>query len=154
MNFRNVQFMFAYGMNTNLTSMLLRCRSARVIGNAILSDFRLAFRYHLDIEESKFDMVEGVLWELSPGDLDTMDQVEGYPEYYTRSILTPYVGYYGNVYPAWTYYMQDKSALSEPSPSYWELVNEGYRQNNIPPNQLEEALDRVYVELQELQNGN
>lgn len=153
MNFRNVQFMFAYGMNTNLTSMLLRCRNARPLGKAVLPDYRLEFRYHLDIEESKFDTVEGVLWELNPDDLAIIDQVEGYPEYYTRGLLSPYMNYYGNIYPAWTYFMCNKSQLQEPTQSYWELVNEGYKQNNIRYNQLEEALDRVYTESQELPNG-
>jgi gamma-glutamylcyclotransferase (GGCT)/AIG2-like uncharacterized protein YtfP len=141
---RKVEFMFAYGMNTNLTSMLLRCRNAKCLGKAWLPDYRLDFRYHLDITESKFDKVEGVLWELEEDDLALIDQVEGYPEYYSRHLLQPYKERYINTYPAWTYAMQVKHDLQEPDQRYWDLVLEGYDQNKIPSIQLENALDRVY----------
>lgn len=143
MNFRNVQFMFAYGMNTNLPSMLLRCRNARCLGKAILPDYRLDFRYHLDITESKFDRVEGVLWELDADDLEVIDQVEGYPEYYSRYLLQPYKKNYSNTYPAWTYSMWQKGPLQLPDNRYFNLVAEGYDQNGINTNHLYDALDRI-----------
>lgn len=140
---RKVEFMFAYGMNTNLTSMMLRCRNAKCLGKAWLPDYRLDFRYHLDITESKFDKVEGVLWELDADDLEVIDQVEGYPVYYNRVLLQPYREIYSNTYPAWTYAMQIKGPQQLPDDRYFNLVAEGYEQNSVNTNQLYEALDRI-----------
>lgn len=140
---RRVEFMFAYGMNTNLTSMMLRCSNARCLGKAFLADYRLEFRYHLDIVESKFDRVEGVLWELDVDDLALIDQVEGYPEYYSRCLLQPYKKTYSNTYPAWTYKMVNPSVQSLPDDRYFNLVAEGYEQNGIDTKQLYDALDRI-----------
>ena len=140
---RKIEFMFAYGMNTNLTSMFLRCRNARCLGKAWLPDYRLDFRYHLDITESKFDKVEGLLWELDAEDLTVIDQVEGYPVYYNRLLLQPYKKSYSNAYPAWTYIMQVKGLLQLPDDRYFNLVAEGDEQNGIDTKQLYDALDRI-----------
>lgn len=142
---RKIEFMFAYGMNTNLTSMMLRCSNAKCLGKAFLADYRLEFRYHLDIVESKFDRVEGVLWELDADDLKLIDEVEGYPEYYSRYLLQPYKKTYSNTYPAWTYAMWSKPKLQVPDDRYLNVVLEGYKQNNLDSLQVHEALSRAQL---------
>lgn len=141
---RPVVFMFAYGMNTNLVSMKLRCEHARPIGVATLNDYQLDFRYHLDLTPSTFSKVKGVLWEMSISDLERIDQAEGYPDYYQRILTQPYIRYYGNTYEAWTYIMRENNTRQEPDQRYWDMVVEGYEQNNINISQLHLALERVY----------
>lgn len=141
-----VEFMFAYGMNTNTTNMMLRCRNARIIGETILPNHRLDFRYHLDVTPHANSHVEGVLWELDTEDLAVIDQVEGYPVYYDRVLLAPYRKFLGKTFSAWTYYMRELTSRPEleyPDERYFNLVLEGYRQNNVNTDQLYEALDRV-----------
>ena len=144
-----VEFMFSYGMNTHIASMMLRCRRAKLLGKATLPNYRLEFRYHLDIGSSKFDFVEGALWQIDPEDLELMDQVEGFPEYYTRYKLEPYIHYH-NVYPAWTYFMVNKSPLMFPDQRYLDLVVEGYANNDINMSQLDYALKRCELENAEI----
>jgi gamma-glutamylcyclotransferase (GGCT)/AIG2-like uncharacterized protein YtfP len=143
---RPVVFMFAYGMNTNLLCMKLRCEHARTIGVATLNDYQLDFRYHLDLTPRTFSKVTGVLWEMSISDLDRIDQAEGYPNYYRRFISLPFIRYYGNTYEAWTYTMTECHLLQKPNQLYWDLVVEGYKQNNIDTGQLYEALNREYAD--------
>jgi gamma-glutamylcyclotransferase (GGCT)/AIG2-like uncharacterized protein YtfP len=143
MNPAPVSFMFAYGMNTNLTSMMLRCRNAKCLGKAYLPDHTLQFRYHLDIAPSKFDVVQGVLWQLDYEDFKVIDQLEGYPDYYSRYIYQPYIDNYTNTFPAWTYAMWNKDSFEYPDERYLDLVIEGYRQNDIDVQQLNNALQQV-----------
>lgn len=148
MSIRRVEFMFSYGMNTHLTSMMLRCRNAKIVGETILPNHRLDFRYHLDITPHANSHVEGVLWEIDPDDLATIDQVEGYPDYYVRALFSPYRKYLGNTYSAWTYFMRGDQTygppeLEFPDERYFNLVMEGYRQNKLDTDQLWQALDRV-----------
>ena len=151
---RKVLFMFAYGMNTNLVSMKLRCEHARPIGVATLYDYQLDFRYHLDLTPRTFSKVTGVLWEMSISDLDRIDQTEGYPDYYQRIVTLPFIRHYRNTYEAWTYIMRGNNTRQEPDQRYWDMVIEGYKQNNIDTSQLHEALERVYETEPELLYGN
>jgi gamma-glutamylcyclotransferase (GGCT)/AIG2-like uncharacterized protein YtfP len=154
MSFRKVEFMFAYGMNTNLTSMMLRCRNAKCLGETILPNYRLDFRYHLDVTPYANSYVEGVMWELDPNDLKTIDQVEGYPDYYVRALFSPYRKYLGSTFSAWTYFMRGKPNLDYPDERYFNMVLEGYRQNKLDTDQLYQALDRVAEWKKEAVIGN
>lgn len=151
---RKVVFMFAYGMNTNLVSMKLRCENAQPIGVATLYDYQLDFRYHLDLTPRTFSKVTGVLWEMSISDLDRIDQAEGYPDYYLRFVTLPFIRHYRNTYEAWTYTMSKNGPRQAPDQRYWDLVAEGYEQNGIDISQLHEALDRVYDTEQGVYDGN
>lgn len=137
------EFMFAYGMNTHTTNVLLRCRNAKVIGETILPNHRLDFRYHLDVTPEANSHVEGVLWEVDSDDLEAIDQVEGYPDYYMRYMMAPYRKYLGSTYSAWTYMMRNKPELDYPNEHYLNLVLDGYQQNKISTRQIFEALERV-----------
>jgi hypothetical protein len=118
-----------------------------LIGETILPNHRLDFRYHLDITPYVGSHVEGVLWEIDPDDLATIDQVEGYPDYYVRALFSPYRKYLGNTFSAWTYFMrgglENRLELDFPNERYFNLVMEGYRQNKLDTDQLWRALDRV-----------
>ena len=141
-----IYLMFAYGMNTNIINMKLRCRNPKLVGKAYLPEWRLDFRYHLDITQDKKSIVEGVLWELEEDDFALIDQAEGYPDYYNRFIFNTNTGGYKDIQWqwAWAYAMCDKSALQEPDERYWKLVLDGYKQNGINEDQLHDALERTY----------
>ena len=65
--------MFAYGMNTNIGGMKIRCPRSKSIGAAVLSNFRFRFAYHADIVPCGGSIVHGVLWEITDQCLDRLD---------------------------------------------------------------------------------
>ncbi|MBI5166179.1 MAG: gamma-glutamylcyclotransferase [candidate division NC10 bacterium] len=87
---------FAYGSNMDSEQMRERCPESRFITTARLKDFRLVFsRWSegwdggvADIEPSKGDVVEGVVYEISATDLASLDSYEGYPLDYFRAYVT------------------------------------------------------------------
>ncbi len=132
-------YYFAYGMNTNLDSMSNRCPAAELLGPARLDGYRFVFRRHADVELSYNDSVDGVLWSIDDDDLDSLDVLEGFPNYYIRS--RAWVEHNDRWYIAWVYQMQDQSYLCEPSPSYVEMCLEGYSQNNVNNRQILDLLE-------------
>lgn len=142
-----IVYMFSYGMNTNTTQMLLRCRSAYPLGYGTLFNHQFDFRYHADIQHTgnHQDMVHGMTWEISKEDLEAIDILEGYPVYYTRKAVHIDVWKYMGV-TAWVYEMVNKSSLEFPDARYYDCLMEGYQQNGIPTQQINDALDRCEQE--------
>ena len=132
-------YYFAYGMNTNLDSMAHRCPTATVMGAARLEGYRFVFRQHADVELDYGSSVEGVLWEITDDDLESLDAFEGFPTYYIRS--RAWVEHEGKWYVAWVYQMADQSYDCKPNLSYVHMCMEGYQQNGVSTLQIESALD-------------
>ena len=133
--------MFSYGMNTEKVSMQLRCKYAKVIGPGTLVNHRIDFRYNLDVKPHEGEKVEGVLWEIAASDLETLDQVEGYPLYYDRNLR--YIICNRSLHNAYVYFMHENERLMEPDPAYLKRVIEGYWQHNLDYDQIYSALSRV-----------
>ena len=133
--------MFSYGMNCNLDGMERRCPDAVCLGAAELPDWKFSFKYHADVEPCANSSVAGVLWDISAADLDTMDQQEGYPDYYLRD--TVMVLHQGSLVPAIVYFMTPGHELCFPSDSYWDMVLEGYQQNQVDVRQLYTAIAAI-----------
>ena len=125
---------FAYGMNTNLDSMSLRCPTAVCLGVAAVDDHRLVFRCHADIEAAPGEQVWGVLWDITPADLAALDRLEGFPEYYVRKHIMVRQGQ--RRVSALVYYMTDQTYQQEPSAGYLAMVTEGYEQHGVTLLQL------------------
>jgi len=136
-------YMFSYGMNTNLMQMALRCNRPYRLGVGTLRRYQFNFRYHADIHYTgnANDMVHGVVWELDPEDLNTIDALEGFPSYYTRELVEIDVHRYMPV-KAWAYEMVNKDHLRFPDMNYQDCVMEGYMQNGILTQQIHDALER------------
>lgn len=132
--------MFAYGMNTNIGGMKIRCPRSKSIGAAVLSNFRFRFAYHADIVPCDGSIVHGVLWEITEQCLGNLDALEGYPHYYDR-ILVP-VTCNGVTYESWVYCMQPGTSDRSPSNGYFNMVKEGYVQHSVPLNQIDLALSK------------
>jgi gamma-glutamylcyclotransferase (GGCT)/AIG2-like uncharacterized protein YtfP len=134
-------FYFAYGMNTNPTSMTWRCPGAISFGAARLLDHEFRFSYHADVVPSTGNSVDGVLWVIDQDHLADLDQLESYPSYYDRVILP--VDYQGNIIMAECYRMQPDHPEGHPSSGYLDMILEGYREYSIPEDQIWTALDRT-----------
>ena len=132
---------FAYGMNSNVTEMANRCPNSVNLGPAQIDNFEFVFRTHADIAPKKGAVCYGVLWEISEDNLDELDQLEGYPSYYTRfsvAVTTAESTTYALVYQ-----MTNQTHDGKPYPKYLQLVTEGYKENNIPQDQIVRALELI-----------
>ena len=132
---------FAYGMNTNIAEMERRCPKAVCLGAAWIEDYEFVFRTHADIAESPGGICYGVLWDITRADLQALDRLEGYPYYYTRFRVRVNLG--DHFVYALTYQMNDQTYIQEPSRGYLEMVTEGYQQNAVPTNQIDQAINMV-----------
>jgi len=132
---------FAYGMNTNLDEMARRCPGSQSLGSAYLNDFELCFRTHCDIAYNQGSKVHGVLWDINVDNLRALDALEGYPHYYTRFNVRVCQGRVW--YNALVYQMNNQNWLAEPSQYYLDCVRDGYTQNGVPLNQIDDALNTV-----------
>ena len=134
-------FYFAYGMNTNRNSMTWRCPGAISFGHARLLDHEFRFSHHADVVVSPGESVDGVLWLIDEDHLAELDMLEGYPSYYDRKILP--VEYQGNIVMAECYRMQPDNIDYRPSKGYLDMIFEGYREYNVPNDQIWTALGRI-----------
>ena len=137
----NSQLYFAYGMNTNQDEMAYRCPGAHSLGHARLIDHAFRFAVHADVVPCEGSYVDGVLWRITDRDLDSLDQLEGYPTYYGRDSLR--VSIESRIVQAVCYSMQPGRLDSPPSDSYMNMVLEGYEQHRIPTEQLRNWVDLV-----------
>jgi gamma-glutamylcyclotransferase (GGCT)/AIG2-like uncharacterized protein YtfP len=137
-------YYFAYGMNTNLIEMASRCPSAKIIGPATLKDHKFTFSYHADIHSEDNSVVHGALWLITKDCLQSLDLLEGYPRYYNRKIVE--VTCKDHRYFSWVYYMSRRGMNELPSKTYWDCLIEGYEKNNIPTDQLFQAINSNLTE--------
>ena len=128
---------FAYGMNTNPSEMALRCPGAQALGHARLVNHSFRFAVHADVEPCADSYVDGVLWEISQDNLQALDQLEGYPHYYTRVTASAVFG--ARTFHVLVYRMQPGHAVSAPSRSYFDTVTQGYLAFDVPLDQLENS---------------
>ena len=75
---------FAYGANTDMDSMGMRCPKAKPVGRGTLWDYMLVFRRVADIIRNNDHVVQGGLWEITPECEASLDRFEGFPNFYTK----------------------------------------------------------------------
>lgn len=133
---------FAYGMNTNPGEMARRCPGSRPLGEAYLDGYRFVFRGHADVElADREDHVVGVLWDIDDRDLEALDVLEGFPDYYLRQRVR--VEHKGREHIAWVYTMEDQNFKSDPHQTYFDMCLEGYKFFDLETQQLHGALNNV-----------
>jgi gamma-glutamylcyclotransferase (GGCT)/AIG2-like uncharacterized protein YtfP len=134
---KKTTYYFAYGMNTNPDQMSYRCPNAQSLGLAKLNHHRFEFRTHATISASRGQVVEGVLWEITPSDEDALDRLEGYPVYYGKK--TVMVEHQGQHYRAMVYVMDSTMQPAPPNDYYYQTVAEGYDKFGVSKHQLRVA---------------
>ena len=95
---------FAYGSNLWLPRMRERCPDARAWGVATLEDYRLAERLYADIEKRTGAHVQGVIYSVTAGDIESLDRFEGLAQGVYRRVNVK-VKYGRRSYTACTYLM-------------------------------------------------
>jgi gamma-glutamylcyclotransferase (GGCT)/AIG2-like uncharacterized protein YtfP len=132
-----VTLMLAYGMNSNVKQMAYRCPSAISLGRVDISDHRLVFRGCADVVYSPGDTVQCVLWDITKECEIALDQLEGYPEFYSKKFLP--IEFMGHKTEAMIYYMVTQYYPSHPSTSYQNMLEEGYTDHGLDLSQIYQA---------------
>ena len=122
-------------MNTNIDQMAGRCPGSISIGRVDIPDYRLVFRGVADIEECPGNVLQTVMWDITPACEDALDILEGYPTFYTKKYLNVEIG--TKVYQAMIYQMVgDRLDYSTPSSYYQNMLEEGYQDHGLDLSQI------------------
>jgi hypothetical protein len=142
------RFYFAYGMNTNIAEMSMRCPGAINLGRCTLKGFELKFRLHADIDQVKGSEMEGVLWDITEDCERALDRLEGYPFYYDKIevIVDPVKPVNKNSHVvAMAYTMTSKGPEESPSTGYEQCLIEGYTANGLDVDKLTAKIDSIII---------
>ena len=132
---------FGYGMNTNVDGMARRCPNAISLGYARLLEHKFRFAGPADVTYHPGSIVHGVLWDITPECLKSLDGLEGFPHFYGREYRT--VEHMGEEISAIVYYMQPGHEESPPSDGYYKCLHEGYSEHGVPVKQIKRAVRRA-----------
>lgn len=135
---------FAYGSNLNMVQMKRRCPDSIPVSKVKLMDYKLMFNRVADIIESKGDIVEGAVYEVSARDLKNLDIYEGYPRLYKRIDIEA-LDDAGKSYKAFVYVMVNKG-VSEPMEVYYDTIAQGFEDWGISKTTLRKAKKESKVE--------
>jgi len=126
----NSRLFAAYGADLNRTVMAKHCPTAKLIGSAVLKNYRLSFRGSkagalATIEKAKGGSVSALLWEISPQDEAALDRWIGVPELYRK--VTIKVLRDDTQVDALIYRLVSGKPKNKPSAFYYSSLLEGYR---------------------------
>lgn len=82
------KYYIAYGSNLSVEQMAQRCPDARIVGQAVLEDWELAFHGCAHIPADKGKEHAGSVWEISAAGEKNLDIYEGYPNFYRKENMT------------------------------------------------------------------
>ena len=134
----------AYGSNLSVEQMAFRCPEAKIVGKAILKDWKLVFRTHADIEPCKGSTVPVLVWEINALDERNLDRYEGYPFYYIKKNLEVTLTDTDEKVSAMVYVMtKGRKASVPPTKHYYDIIAEGYDRFGFDKAVLEKALKEV-----------
>ena len=117
--------------------MLSRCPDSWPIKKVMLKNYTLAFNELADIIPKENGLVLGALYVVSKQEIEALDKLEGYPDLYDRQIVEV-EDESGNKYDAVAYTMVEKD-FKLPPDHYYEILEKGYEDWDIPKIHLEHA---------------
>jgi Gamma-glutamyl cyclotransferase, AIG2-like len=123
---------FAYGSNMSRTLMLRRCPTAVAIGTARLDHWRFLVTRdgYASIVPAQGEVVQGVLWRLSPRDLAAVNAYESLDSGLYRRRMLPVIC--GRQRVAALVYVGRERRAGRPRPGYQELVVQAARDWELP----------------------
>lgn len=134
---------FAYGTNMDPRFMERTCPDAMCLGVGRLEGYRLEFNVYSDrwkggaanLEVDPQGHVWGVVWQMTPEDVDKLDTYVGHPTFYRREDVRVRMGV------RWadclTYRVAHQRGFVRPTDSYLVRMRQAIRLQGLPP----EALD-------------
>ena len=138
-------YYIAYGSNLSVEQMAQRCPDARIVGQAVLEDWELAFHGCATILPNKGKNTPVLVWEISAGDEKNLDIYEGFPHYYRKENMTVEVvskDAEPMTVTAMVYIMEHDYGQKMPSLYYYRVLHDGYKAFHFPMHILEGALKK------------
>ena len=134
----------AYGSNLNRYQMAQRCPTAKVLGPAVLTDYRLLFKgRHANsvatVEPCEGSSVPVLLWSITTADEKALDLYEGFPRLYRKETVK--VKFEKKTVKAMVYIMNDLYPCGMPSAYYYNTILQGYKTAGFAPQVLKDAVD-------------
>lgn len=119
----------AYGSNLNLSQMMRRCPTAKVVGKGEIKDHELLFRGAsrggvATVEPKAGSSVPVLIWDIGPEDEKNLDIYEGYPRLYKKADLE--VQTEEGCESIMAYVMNGGHAIGTPSTGYLDTIAQGY----------------------------
>ena len=137
-------YYLAYGSNLSVKQMAFRCPDAKIVGKALLKDYRLAFRTHATVDKHKGSKTPVLVWEISQNDEKHLDRYEGFPKYYFKKEvevrMTDLDGKKPRKITAMIYIMSLGREKATPTWDYYDTIAEGYHRFNFDIEYLLEAV--------------
>ncbi len=132
----------AYGSNMNLRQMESRCPDSKLLGVSQIEGYALEFHGSggavATIVPREDSRVPVVLWEISERDERNLDRYEGFPRLYYKKDFRVYLG--KRKVSAFAYIMSSGYDIGIPSEYYYNVILEGYTDNEIDTKPLFAAL--------------
>ena len=154
------KYYFAYGSNMNLDQMEYRCPDAKVVGRAVLKDYRLVFRGSRNgigvasVVSDPGKEVQGLLWKITPRCERSLDFYEGYPRLYGKEKIKVQTKT-GEVANVAVYIMNEpyQSQPALPGDFYLKGILDGCRQNGLSKKNVRQAVEETKTEMEEQRSG-
>ena len=139
----NSRLFAAYGAGLNRTEMAKHCPTAKLIGSAVLKNYRLSFRGSkagalATIEKARGGSVPTLLWEISPQDEAAIDRWIGVPELYRKATIK--VRRDGILVDVLIYILNSGKPQNKPSAFYYSTLLEGYKAAGFDAKTLKAAV--------------
>lgn len=144
----------AYGSNTNISQMKMRCPKAKLLGTGLIEGFRLTFRGNgwgvANIEELSGRTVPVVLWKITRDCEEFLDIYEGYPRLYVKKDVEV-INSKGEKIQSFVYVMAEEYTDSPalPSINYLHSIWQGYTENKLNTDTLRKAIAEITEEINE-----
>lgn len=143
------KYYIAYGSNLSVRQMASRCPDAKVVGKAILHDWKLVFRIHATIEPAEGHHVPVLIWAISAQDEARLDRYEGFPKYYIKQNipLTAYSlnGEHEKDITGMAYIMCKGRPIIPPTADYYATIYEGYDRFGFNKRILRDAATEAFM---------
>jgi gamma-glutamylcyclotransferase (GGCT)/AIG2-like uncharacterized protein YtfP len=146
---------FSYGSFLDSETLRKHAPNAKFIKRAILPDFEVQFNFLsktygggvTGIEPAPGKKALGVLYDVSPDEMERLDIVEGIPTgiYYRQTVTV--VDEDGNHHQAETYRTTDPKGPYTPTRRYLGLMIKGAKEHGLDPDYIEE-LEELYATLE------
>jgi gamma-glutamylcyclotransferase (GGCT)/AIG2-like uncharacterized protein YtfP len=130
-------YYFAYGSNMDEIQMTERCPFSVKRNTGSLLNHRLFFSHNskkwkggvLSVKPEPGKIVWGIVFEITPEDLQSLDYYEGYPRVYDRKLVN--IDVVGSKTPkeCWVYFSKKIEENVIPSEDYIALVTEAHEKN-------------------------
>ena len=150
------RYYIAYGSNLNLAQMHHRCPAAKVVGTAIIPDYRLKFKgsktgAYLTIEAAAGYSVPVAIWEVTATDERVLDVYEGFPHFYYKKDMTLNIKMDSNnqivEQAAFAYIMHEERDLGIPNERYLQTCIDGYHSFGFNTDFLLDAYEYTLKEM-------